>query len=100
MSDGGLFVFNNHRNYQSLTYRMLRAADVMRRNLPACPTRRRGSYRSGWFAIQGEISRWHRSWNGSADVPTYQLGAGIERITTKVKALASLSNNLLYVSSN
>lgn len=98
LSDGGLFVFNNHRNYQSLTYRMLRAAGRNAAEL-ACMSPQEAEDLIGAAGLRLR-ARYHVGIVPGTDQRMYlpyQLGAGIERITTKVKALASLSNNLLYV---
>lgn len=98
LSDNGLFVFNNHRNYQSLTYRLLRAAGRSASEL-ACMSHKEAEDLIGGAGLQLK-TMYHVGIVPGTDqrmyVP-YPLGAGIERITTKVKALAHLSNDLVYV---
>ena len=98
LSNGGLFVFNNHRNYQSLTYRMLRAAGRSPSEL-ACMSHQEAVDLIGATGFR-IAAMYHVGIVPGTDQRMYlpyRLGASIERIATKVKALAQLSNDLLYI---
>jgi SAM-dependent methyltransferase len=98
LSDRGIFVFNNHRNYHSLTYRMLRAAGRSAAHL-ACM---KHSDAETLVAEAGLkiVAVYHIGIVPGTDQRMYLpygLSARIEQMATRVRALASLSNDLLYV---
>jgi SAM-dependent methyltransferase len=98
LSDRGVFVFNNHRNYHSLTYRLLRAAGRDASQL-ACMTHQETA---DFIAEAGLkiIAMRHVGVVPGTDKRMYLpycVGETVERAMTRIKAAALLSNDLLYV---
>lgn len=98
LADRGLFVFNNHRNYHSLTYRMLRAAGKSDAEL-ACMTDdevRKLIADSGLRIVR----MYHVGLVPGTDHKMYlpyRLSASLESLATRVPALRHLANDHVYV---
>jgi Methylase involved in ubiquinone/menaquinone biosynthesis len=98
LKPNGVFVFNNHRNYHSLTYRLLRAAGRNEQEL-ACMSHREACEVIADAGLKIADIRHvgvvpgtdHRMY-----LP-YPVSAGLESIAVKVKGLRYLSNDLLYI---
>lgn len=98
LADGGILVFNNHRNYESLTYRILRAAGRAASEL-ACMSHQEAQDLVEEAGLK-IVAVHHVGIVPGTDQRMYLpycLSAGIEHIATKVKALGPWSNDLVYV---
>jgi predicted TPR repeat methyltransferase len=98
LADGGLFVFNNHRNSRSLTYRMLRDAGHTYAEL-ACMSHEEASEMIDDAGLK-IVHIYHVGIVPGTDhrmyVP-YRLGTRLESIAAKISVLKHLSNDLVYV---
>jgi SAM-dependent methyltransferase len=98
LADRGLFVFNNHRNYHSLTYRMLRAAGKSTAEL-ACMTHEEASELIANAGLR-IVRIYHVGFVPGTDHKMYlpyELSARVESIAIKVSALRRFANDLVYV---